>query len=174
MRYRLTMMTAGISHRETVYRGLKWKRSSQSEDEKCFREETPVSAVAGKPDPEYHFRYGYIRRSGLPILEPVALFERAVGESTDIVSKEMHNFLDKSGEHITLRPEGTSGCVRTVIENNMCWQHHAAPVVSGPMFRYERPAERPSAPVHPVRGGNLRHAGADVGCRFYLYGERYL
>lgn len=54
------------------------------------------------------YRYGY-QEMRLPLLEPVALFERAVGQATDIVSKEMYNFMDKSGEHITLRPEGTSG-----------------------------------------------------------------
>ena len=53
-------------------------------------------------------RYGY-QEVRLPLLEPLSLFERAVGESTDIVTKEMYHFLDKSGEHITLRPEGTSG-----------------------------------------------------------------
>ncbi|CAH0532736.1 Histidine--tRNA ligase [Vibrio stylophorae] len=83
-------------------------------------------------------RYGY-QEIRLPLLEPVALFERAVGESTDIVSKEMYNFLDKSGEHITLRPEGTSGCVRAVIEHNMCYQSTQRLWYQGPMFRYERP-----------------------------------
>lgn len=94
--------------------------------------------MAGKPDPNITSRYGY-QEVRLPILEPVALFERAVGESTDIVSKEMYNFLDKSGEHITLRPEGTSGCVRTVIENNMCYNTTQRLWYQGPMFRYERP-----------------------------------
>jgi len=84
------------------------------------------------------FRYGY-QEVRLPLLEPVSLFERAVGESTDIVSKEMYNFLDKSGEHITLRPEGTSGCMRAVLENNMCYNKTQRLWYQGPMFRYERP-----------------------------------
>lgn len=84
----------------------------------------------------YHYGYQEVR---LPLLEPVSLFERAVGESTDIVSKEMYNFLDKNGEHITLRPEGTSGCVRAVIENNMCYNATQRLWYQGPMFRYERP-----------------------------------
>ncbi|MGK3143599.1 histidine--tRNA ligase [Pantoea sp. C2G6] len=84
------------------------------------------------------FRYGY-QEMRLPLLEPVSLFERAVGESTDIVSKEMYNFLDKSGEHITLRPEGTSGCMRAVLENNMCYNKTQRLWYQGPMFRYERP-----------------------------------
>lgn len=84
------------------------------------------------------FRYGY-QEMRLPLLEPVTLFERAVGESTDIVSKEMYNFADKSGEHITLRPEGTSGCMRAVLENNMCYNKTQRLWYQGPMFRYERP-----------------------------------
>lgn len=84
------------------------------------------------------YRYGY-QETRLPLLEPVALFERAVGEATDIVSKEMYNFMDKSGEHITLRPEGTSGCMRAVLENNLCYNKTQRLWYQGPMFRYERP-----------------------------------
>ncbi|OON39337.1 histidine--tRNA ligase [Izhakiella australiensis] len=84
------------------------------------------------------YRYGY-QEMRLPLLEPVSLFERAVGETTDIVSKEMYNFLDKNGEHITLRPEGTSGCMRAVLENNMCYNKTQRLWYQGPMFRYERP-----------------------------------
>lgn len=83
-------------------------------------------------------RYGY-QEMRLPLLEPVSLFERAVGVSTDIVSKEMYNFRDKSGENITLRPEGTSGCLRAVLENNMCYHKTQRLWYQGPMFRYERP-----------------------------------
>ncbi|ECM9893911.1 histidine--tRNA ligase [Salmonella enterica subsp. enterica serovar Montevideo] len=83
-------------------------------------------------------RYGY-SEIRLPVLELVSLFERSVGESTDIVSKEMYNFMDKSGEHITLRPEGTSGCVRAIIEHNLCYRSSQRLWYSGPMFRYERP-----------------------------------
>lgn len=101
-------------------------------------EETPVWQWLENRIRNITSRYGY-QEVRLPILEPVALFERAVGESTDIVSKEMYNFLDKSGEHITLRPEGTSGCVRTVIENNMCYNTTQRLWYQGPMFRYERP-----------------------------------
>ncbi|WP_075181838.1 histidine--tRNA ligase [Pantoea sp. 1.19] len=84
------------------------------------------------------FRYGY-QEMRLPLLEPVALFQRAVGEATDIVAKEMYDFRDKSGEHITLRPEGTSGCLRAVLENNLCYNTTQRLWYQGPMFRYERP-----------------------------------
>ncbi len=101
-------------------------------------EETPIWQWLENKVRTVAHRYGY-QEVRLPILEPVSLFERAVGESTDIVSKEMYNFYDKSGEHITLRPEGTSGCVRAVVENNMCYNTTQRLWYQGPMFRYERP-----------------------------------
>ncbi|WP_429619454.1 histidine--tRNA ligase [Serratia sp. 2723] len=101
-------------------------------------EETPLWQWLESKVRNITYRYGY-QEVRLPLLEPVALFERAVGESTDIVSKEMYNFRDKNGEHITLRPEGTSGCVRAVIENNMCYNTTQRLWYQGPMFRYERP-----------------------------------
>ncbi|ECU9386504.1 histidine--tRNA ligase [Salmonella enterica subsp. enterica serovar Newport] len=101
-------------------------------------EETPLWQQCEEIIRQVTRRYGY-REIRLPVLEPVVLFERAVGESTDIVSKEMYDFSDKSGEHITLRPEGTSGCVRAIIEHNLCYKTSQRLWYSGPMFRYERP-----------------------------------
>lgn len=101
-------------------------------------EETPLWQWLESKYRRLTFRYGY-QEVRLPLLEPVALFERAVGDATDIVSKEMYNFTDKSGEHITLRPEGTSGCMRAVLENNLCYNKTQRLWYQGPMFRYERP-----------------------------------
>lgn len=101
-------------------------------------DETPMWQWLERKLHQMTFRYGY-QEMRLPLLEPVALFERAVGEATDIVSKEMYDFTDKSGEHITLRPEGTSGCMRAVLENNMCYHKAQRLWYQGPMFRYERP-----------------------------------
>jgi histidyl-tRNA synthetase len=81
--------------------------------------------------------YGHIE---LPIFEDTALFTRGVGESTDVVSKEMYTFTDRGNRSLTLRPEGTAGVVRAVIENGL--DRGALPVklcYSGPFFRYERP-----------------------------------
>jgi histidyl-tRNA synthetase len=81
--------------------------------------------------------YGYIE---LPIFEDTALFARGVGESTDVVSKEMYTFADRGGRSVTLRPEGTAGVVRSVIEHGM--DRGQLPVklyYAGPFFRYERP-----------------------------------
>jgi len=85
------------------------------------------------------------RRAGysdieLPIFEDTALFARGVGESTDVVSKEMYTFTDRGDRSVTLRPEGTAGVVRAVIEHGL--DRGALPVklcYAGPFFRYERP-----------------------------------
>jgi histidyl-tRNA synthetase len=85
------------------------------------------------------------RRAGygdveLPIFEETALFARGVGESTDVVSKEMYTFADRGDRSVTLRPEGTAGVMRAVIEHGL--DRGALPVklcYCGPFFRYERP-----------------------------------
>ena len=84
--------------------------------------------------------YGY-QQIRLPIVEQTTLFKRSIGDATDIVEKEMYTFLDKGNppESLTLRPEGTAGCVRAMLEHNLL--RGAAPRVwyVGPMFRYEKP-----------------------------------
>lgn len=77
-----------------------------------------------------------------PLFEQFDLFARGVGETSDIVSKEMYDFYDKGERHIALRPEGTAGVVRAFVENKMYGPEHHKPVkyyYVGPMFRYERP-----------------------------------
>jgi histidyl-tRNA synthetase len=81
--------------------------------------------------------YGHIE---LPVFEDTALFTRGVGESTDVVSKEMWTFADRNGESFTLRPEGTAGVMRAVIEHSLDrGQLPVKLVYAGPFFRYERP-----------------------------------
>ena len=75
----------------------------------------------------------------LPMLEFKELFSRSVGEATDIVEKEMYNLSDRDGEDITLRPEGTAGCVRALLENGLIYNQSQRVFYSGEMFRYERP-----------------------------------
>ena len=75
----------------------------------------------------------------LPILEPTELFKRSVGEETDIVGKEMYSFLSRSDESLTLRPEGTAGCMRAGIEHGAFYNQTQKWWYLGPMFRYERP-----------------------------------
>src|SRR3954454_7750515 len=81
--------------------------------------------------------YGYVET---PVFEDTALFERGVGESTDVVSKEMYTFDDKGGRSLTLRPEGTASVLRAVLEHGL--HKGGLPVklwYSGSFFRYERP-----------------------------------
>ncbi len=82
--------------------------------------------------------YGY-RQIGLPLLESTNLFERTVGEATDIVEKEMYTFEDRGGDSITLRPEGTAGCVRLANQHGLLFNQVQRLWYCGPMFRYERP-----------------------------------
>jgi histidyl-tRNA synthetase len=84
-----------------------------------------------------NYNYDEVR---LPILEKSELFHRSVGKSSDIVSKETYDFSDRNGDSLTLRPEGTAGCVRMVVENNLANRGQAQKLwYCGPMFRYERP-----------------------------------
>ena len=84
-------------------------------------------------------KYGY-EEVRTPIFEVTELFQRSIGEDTDIVTKEMYTFLDKKGRSLTLRPEGTAGIIRAVIENNLYRQKRIARLYYlGPMYRYERP-----------------------------------
>ncbi|MDI6844386.1 MAG: histidine--tRNA ligase [Anaerosomatales bacterium] len=84
-------------------------------------------------------RYGY-EPIYTPLFEHTELFARGIGEATDIVTKEMYTFLDRSGRSLTLRPEGTAGVVRAAIEHSLVPQGAVAKYYyAGPMFRYERP-----------------------------------
>ena len=75
----------------------------------------------------------------MPIVEETNLFSRAVGEETDVVSKEMYTFDDRNGDSLTLRPEGTAGCVRSCIQNSLINRDEQRLWYMGPMFRHERP-----------------------------------
>ena len=82
--------------------------------------------------------YGF-RRVEIPVFESTAVFARSLGETTDVVSKEMYSFEDRGGESLTLRPEFTAGLCRAYLTEG--WQQHAPlkAAVHGPVFRYERP-----------------------------------
>ena len=75
----------------------------------------------------------------MPIVESTDLFKRTIGEVTDIVEKEMYTFEDRNGDSLTLRPEGTAGCVRAGIENGLLYNQIQRLWYKGPMFRHERP-----------------------------------
>jgi len=82
------------------------------------------------------FGYEEIR---LPLLEPTELFSRGLGEATDAVEKEMYNLLDRDGEQLSLRPEGTASCVRAGLQHGLLFNQTQRLWYRGPMFRYERP-----------------------------------
>ena len=82
--------------------------------------------------------YGY-REIRLPIVERTELFKRSIGDVTDIVEKEMYSFEDRGGESLSLRPEGTAGCVRAGLQHGLFHNQQQRLWYSGPMFRYERP-----------------------------------
>ena len=95
-------------------------------------------------------RFAY-RNIRTPIVEPTALFVRGLGEVTDIVEKEMYSFEDKlNGEHLTLRPEGTAGVVRAVVENNLLYEGGKRLFYIGQMFRHERPQRGRYRQFHQV------------------------
>ncbi|MCX2795999.1 histidine--tRNA ligase [Microbulbifer thermotolerans] len=100
-------------------------------------DQSPVWQYVESTLSELFARYGY-SEIRTPYLEATELFSRAVGEVTDIVEKEMYTFDDKSGDSVTLRPEGTAGTVRAAIQNNLLNQPQRL-WYFGPMFRYERP-----------------------------------
>ncbi len=82
--------------------------------------------------------YGY-NEVRMPIVESTHLFKRAIGEVTDVVEKEMYTFEDRNGDSLTLRPEGTAGCVRSGIQNGLLYNQEQRLWYIGPMFRHERP-----------------------------------
>ena len=92
--------------------------------------------------------YGYAEIR-LPIIEATGLFARSIGEVTDIVEKEMYTFNDRSEKSMTLRPEGTAGCVRAVVQHNLAITPQKLWYI-GPMFRYERPQKGRQRQFHQL------------------------
>ena len=116
--------------------------------------------------------YGY-RPIRMPIVEPTPLFKRAIGEVTDIVEKEMYSFEDSlNGEHLTLRPEGTAGCVRALIQHNLAAQHPRRLYYMGQMFCHERPQKGRYRQFHQVGVEAFGFAGPDIDAEMILMGAR--
>ena len=90
------------------------------------------------------------RRAEMPVFEKTEVFARSIGETTDIVSKEMYSFEDRGGESLTLRPEFTAGIARAYLSNG--WQQHAPLKLAthGPLFRYERPQKGRYRQFHQI------------------------
>ena len=112
--------------------------------------------------------YGY-RNLRTPLLEPTALFRRAIGEATDIVEKEMYSFVDElNGEALTLRPEATASTVRSAIQHNLLYGNPQRLYYLGPMYRHERPQKGRYRQFHQVGAEALGFAGPDVDAELLL------
>jgi histidyl-tRNA synthetase len=112
--------------------------------------------------------YGY-RNLRTPLLEPTALFRRAIGEATDIVEKEMYSFVDElNGEALTLRPEATASTVRAAIQHNLLYGNPQRLYYLGPMYRHERPQKGRYRQFHQVGAEALGYAGPDVDAELLL------
>ncbi|GAB7563019.1 histidine--tRNA ligase [Methylobacillus methanolivorans] len=107
-------------------------------------------------------QYGY-RNIRLPIVEPTELFIRGVGEHTDIVEKEMYSWEDKlNGDRLTLRPEGTAGCVRAVVEHSLTYNGPQRLWYIGPMFRHENVQKGRQRQFHQIGAEAFGYTGPDV------------
>ena len=93
--------------------------------------------------------YGY-REIRFPIIEKTELYKRSIGEVTDIVEKEMYTFEDRNGDSLTLRPEGTAGCVRAGVENGLLHNQVQRLWYAGPMVRHERPQKGRYRQFHQI------------------------
>ncbi len=101
-------------------------------------EQTPNWQYVEKCFQQLVRRYGY-REIRFPVLEQTQLFKRSIGEVTDIVEKEMYSFDDRNGDKLSLRPEGTAGCVRAADQHGLLFNQQQRLWYQGPMFRHERP-----------------------------------
>src|SRR3954449_2323204 len=93
--------------------------------------------------------YGF-EEMATPVFEFTEVFARPIGETSDIVAKEMYTFADRGGEEVTLRPEATAGIVRAVLSNGLVQQAPLKYFCSGPMFRYERPQKGRFRQFHQI------------------------
>ncbi len=116
-------------------------------------------------------RYGFAEIR-IPVVEKTELFARAMGEATDVVEKEMYAFEDRNGDQLSLRPEGTAGVVRAVLQNGLLY---AAPLrlwYAGPMFRRERPQKGRTRQFHQVGAEVFGAAGPDIDAELLAMCQR--
>ena len=107
-----------------------------------------------------------------PIVEKTELFARSIGEVTDIVEKEMYTFEDRNGDSLTLRPEGTAGCVRACIENGLLHNQTQRLWYTGPMFRHERPQKGRYRQFHQVGVEAFGMQGPDIDAELIIMSAR--
>ncbi|UTW14476.1 histidine--tRNA ligase [Marinobacterium rhizophilum] len=115
--------------------------------------------------------YGYAEIR-MPIVEQTDLFKRSIGEVTDIVEKEMYTFEDRNGDSLTLRPEGTAGCVRAGEENGLLYNQVQRLWYKGPMFRHERPQKGRYRQFHQIGVETFGMQGPDIDAELILLTAR--
>jgi histidyl-tRNA synthetase len=114
--------------------------------------------------------YGY-QEIRFPIVEKTELFKRSIGEVTDIVEKEMYTFEDRNGDSLTLRPEGTAGCVRAAMQNGLLNQTQRLWYM-GPMFRHERPQKGRYRQFHQIGVEAYGFNGPDIDAEMIMLTAR--
>ena len=115
--------------------------------------------------------YGY-SEIRLPLVEQSAVFKRSIGDATDIVQKEMYTFADRNGDSLTLRPEGTAGCVRAVLQNGLLQHTPLRLWYAGPMFRHERPQRGRHRQFHQIGVEAFGAVGPDIDAEVILMTAR--
>jgi histidyl-tRNA synthetase len=115
--------------------------------------------------------YGY-SEIRLPIVEMTQLFARSIGEVTDIVEKEMYSFQDRNGDSLSLRPEGTAGCVRAGLEHGLLHNQQQRLWYIGPMFRHERPQKGRYRQFHQIGVETFGYPGPDIDAELILITAR--
>jgi histidyl-tRNA synthetase len=108
----------------------------------------------------------------IPIVERTELFERSIGEVTDIVEKEMYSFADRNGESISLRPEATAGIVRAGISHGLLHNQKQKLWCAGPMFRYEKPQKGRYRQFHQFDVEALGYEGPDIDAELIMMSAR--
>lgn len=117
-------------------------------------------------------RYGY-QEIRTPLVERTELFERSIGEATDIVSKEMYTFSDLGGDRLTLRPEGTAGTVRALLQHGL-YQNSALRLwYCGAMFRHERPQKGRTRQFHQIGAEVYGLQGPDIDAELIAMCARF-
>jgi histidyl-tRNA synthetase len=116
-------------------------------------------------------RYGFAEIR-VPLVEKTELFARAIGAATDVVEKEMYSFTDRNGDQLSLRPEGTAGVVRAVLQNNLLYSTPLRLWYCGAMFRRERPQKGRTRQFHQVGAEVFGAAGPDVDAELLAMSQR--
>ena len=136
----------------------------------CLRRRRP--ALSGK---HLCAAAGQLRIQRDPSADPgfTDLFARGIGEGTDVVDKEMYTFLDRNEESLTLRPEGTAGCVRAVLEHGMTGGGQVQKLwYTGPMFRYEKPQKGRYRQFHQIGVEVFNQPGPDIDAELIVLTAR--